>query len=95
MFTHSLRHTLRRSSLTHPPLRTFTTTPSRALARTHLIGRLAAEPEMTATSTGRELIRYAVGTSHGNKDNRETSWFNVTSFDEGPRRELLMSLPKG
>jgi len=61
-----------------------------------IIGRLAAEPELTATSTGQEIVKYAVGTSHGPRDNRQTSWFRVASFVEpGPRRDHLLGLGKG
>ncbi|KAK4983182.1 ssDNA-binding protein, mitochondrial [Elasticomyces elasticus] len=64
-----------------------------------LIGRLAAEPELTATATGKELVRYALGVSTGPKSGetgeRATSWFRVVSFQEGPQRDLLVGLPKG
>jgi len=76
--------------------RSFSTSPARSLARFTLVGRLAAEPELSATSTGHELVKYAIGTSYGPKDNRQTSWFRVTSFlQEGPVRDHLLSLPKG
>lgn len=75
--------------------RTFSTTPARSLARMTLIGRLAAEPELTATSTGKDVLRYAVGTTHNTKDGPQTSWFRVASFDEGPRRDFVAGLPKG
>jgi len=76
--------------------RSFSTSPARSLARLTLVGRLAAEPELSVTSTGHELVKYAVGTSYGPKDNRQTSWFRVTSFlPEGPIREHLLGLPKG
>jgi len=63
-----------------------------------LIGRLADTPELTPTSTGRELIKYSLGVSGGPRDeqgNRATSWFRIASFVEGPQRDLLLSLPKG
>lgn len=78
--------------------RAFSTTRPSLLARMQLIGRLADQPELTHTSTGRDLVRYAVGVSTGAKDeqgNRSTSWFRVASFSEGAGRELLLSLPKG
>ncbi|KAF1346443.1 ssDNA binding protein [Delphinella strobiligena] len=78
--------------------RAFSTTRANALARMQLIGRLADQPELTPTSTGREMVRYAIGVSTGAKDeqgNRATSWFRVASFSEGPGRDLLLSLPKG
>ncbi|KAI9714922.1 MAG: hypothetical protein M1820_000211 [Bogoriella megaspora] len=79
--------------------RTFaTSSPFRnsSFAKMTLIGRLAAEPEIVPTSTGRELIRYAIGTTSGAKENQKTNWFKVTSFDENPgRREYLLGLSKG
>lgn len=75
--------------------RAFSSTPSSALARITIIGRLGAEPELSPTSTGRDVIKYSVGTSFGPKDNRQTSWFRVASFAEGPQRELLLGLAKG
>ena len=78
--------------------RAFSTTTPRALARMQLIGRLADQPELAPTSTGREISRFAIGVSTGPKDvdgNRSTSWFNIGSFVEGPQRDLLLSLPKG
>jgi single-stranded DNA-binding protein len=61
-----------------------------------LTGRLAAEPELHATSSGQDVIKYAVGTTYGSKDNRQTSWFRVSSFQpEGAQRDLILSLPKG
>ncbi|GAB7362367.1 hypothetical protein MBLNU230_g2692t2 [Neophaeotheca triangularis] len=76
----------------------FSTTRANALAKMQIIGRLADTPEATPTSTGRELVRYALGVSTGPRDeqgNRATSWFKVASFQEGPQREVLLSLPKG
>ncbi|KAK5134829.1 hypothetical protein LTR08_006061 [Meristemomyces frigidus] len=78
--------------------RAFSTTASRPLAKMQLIGRLADTPELQPTSTGRDIVRYAIGVSGGPRDengNRATSWFKVASFAEGPQRDLLLSLPKG
>lgn len=78
--------------------RTFSTTRPSALARMSLIGRLADAPEQTPTSTGREMVRYAIGVSTGAKDeqgNRQTSWFRVASFQEGGARDVLLGLTKG
>ncbi|CAK3940074.1 related to single-stranded DNA-binding [Lecanosticta acicola] len=79
--------------------RAFSTTPARSLAKMQLIGRLADQPETFATSTGQELVRYALGVSAGRKDeqgNRPVSWFRVASFiPDGPRKDLLLTLPKG
>ncbi|KAK5664367.1 hypothetical protein OQA88_590 [Cercophora sp. LCS_1] len=85
-----------RAAATRTPARTFSSTARRDLARITLVGNLAGPPELKATSTGTELLRYSVASSHGPYDNRQTSWFNVTSFEgEGPRRDYLLSLPKG
>jgi hypothetical protein len=80
-------------------VRAFSTTSARPLAKMQIIGRLADTPELFPTSTGKEIVRYALGVSSGPKDeqgNRGVSWFRVASFmQEGPQRELLLSLPKG
>lgn len=77
-------------------IRAFSTTPSRNLAKITIIGHLADTPELQATSTGHEIIKYAVASNSGPKDNRQTSWFRVASFEaDGPRRDFLRSLPKG
>ncbi|TKA70238.1 hypothetical protein B0A55_06878 [Friedmanniomyces simplex] len=92
---HSLRQLSRAAG---PSLRAFSTTPPRPLSKMQLIGRLADTPELTPTSTGRDVIRYALGVSSGPRGedgNRAVSWFRVASFVEGPQRELLLSLPKG
>lgn len=77
--------------------RAFTTTRPSQLARLTLIGRLGADPEITTTSTGGEVIKYVVGTSYGPKDNRQTSWFRVASFadKQNPVRAKVMGLSKG
>lgn len=78
--------------------RAFSTTRPSQLARMQLIGRLADQPESISTSTGRDMVRYALGVSTGAKDesgNRSTSWFRIASFAEGPGKDLLLSLPKG
>lgn len=79
-------------------VRAFSTTVPRPLAKMQLIGRLAEQPELMPTSTGRELVRYALGVSGTSKDengNKPISWFKVASFVEGAQRDLLLSLPKG
>jgi len=61
-----------------------------------IIGRLADTPTIEATSTGQEILKYAVGTSSGPRDNQKTSWFRVVSFlPEGPQRDFISSLDKG
>lgn len=78
-------------------LRSFSTSTARAsMAKISIIGHLAATPEVQATSTGHELVKFAVATNSGPKDKQTTSWWNVASFaPEGPFREVLTSLPKG
>lgn len=88
-----------RPSLSRPAtynFRAFSTAAAKAnVAKLTLIGRLAAEPELTATSTGRDIIKYSVGTSTGPQENRQTSWWRITSFDEGKGRDILLSAAKG
>ncbi|KAI4131993.1 MAG: hypothetical protein LQ338_000977 [Usnochroma carphineum] len=77
-------------------LRTFTTTPRPSLARISLVGRLAAQPELMPTSSGQEMVRYALGTGHGPRDNRTTTWWKVATFlPEGPARDAILALEKG
>ena len=96
-FLTGFRPTLRSSSsLLRPSTRLFSTTPTPALARITIVGRLADQPEVTPTSTGIDVIKYALGTSHGKGDNKTTSWWRVASFvPEGPLRDLTLSLGKG
>ncbi|KAL1889360.1 ssDNA-binding protein, mitochondrial [Sporothrix stenoceras] len=76
--------------------RAFSTTPARRVARITIVGHLGDTPELQATSTGHEVLKYVVASSSGPRDNRQTSWFRVSSFlPEGPQRELLRGLPKG
>jgi len=92
----ALFRTVSRAAAVRTSARTFSSTAARDLARITLVGNLAAPPELKPTSTGNEILRYSVASSHGATDNRVTSWFNVTSFEpEGPRRDYLLSLPKG
>lgn len=65
-------------------------------AKMTLVGRLADTPELQATSTGREIVRYALATTSGRGETEKTSWFRVTSFTpEGAQRDFLTSLEKG
>ncbi|EAW17998.1 single-stranded DNA-binding protein [Aspergillus fischeri NRRL 181] len=92
----SLRPFLRASSGAALSARSFSTSSPRSIARMIITGRLAAEPELHATSTGQDVIKYAVGTTYGKGDNRQTSWFRVSSFQpEGSQRDFILSLPKG
>lgn len=76
--------------------RAFSSTPARPVAKMTIVGNLAASPELSSTSTGREILRYAVASTTGSGDNQKTSWFRITAFmDEGPRRDYFMSIGKG
>lgn len=76
--------------------RAFSSTPARPVAKITIVGNLAQTPELQATSTGREILKYAVASNQGRGENSKTSWFRVTSFEgEGPRRDYFQSLPKG
>lgn len=76
--------------------RAFSTTPSRPLAKITIVGNLVQTPELQATSTGREVLKYAVASNVGRGENTKTSYFRVSSFEaEGPRRDYFQSLPKG
>ncbi|KAL7909572.1 hypothetical protein GGI35DRAFT_450265 [Trichoderma velutinum] len=90
---------LRRATVaTAGAARAFSTTSPRSVARITIIGHLADSPEgMTAGSgeTLKEYVRYTVASNSGPKDARQTSWFRVTGFVDGPRRDFIMGLPKG
>lgn len=95
-FLASLRPGLRASSAAAFSARSFSNSAAHNAAKIMITGRLAAEPELVATATGREMIRYAVGTSYGKGENRATSWFRVNTYvNEGHQRDYLLSLPKG
>ncbi|KAI0887138.1 nucleic acid-binding protein [Annulohypoxylon maeteangense] len=87
----------RRFTAAAPSLaRSFSASARRDVAKITLVGNLAATPEVKATSTGHDVIEYAVASNSGSRDNRQTSWFRVAAFiEEGPRRDFLTSLPKG
>ncbi|OAA48140.1 Single-strand DNA-binding protein [Beauveria brongniartii RCEF 3172] len=75
--------------------RAFSTSSPRSVARITIVGNLADTPEVVTTNSGREIIKYAVASNSGPRENRQTSWFRVTSFAEGPRKDYLLTLPKG
>ncbi|KAI0114864.1 nucleic acid-binding protein [Daldinia grandis] len=87
----------RRATAAAPGLaRAFSASACRDIAKITLVGNLGASPEIKATSTGREMVEYAIASNHGSKENRQTSWFKVACFmEEGPRRDFLTGLPKG
>lgn len=75
--------------------RAFSTTRPSQLARMTIVGRLGADAELHTGSSGKEFIRYVVGTDSGPRDNRTTSWFRVTSFAKDAQKEYIMGLQKG
>ncbi|RKF64002.1 putative ssdna binding protein [Erysiphe neolycopersici] len=69
---------------------------SSTFAKITLVGRLGDTPELQPTSTGKEILKYSIGTSIGRGENKKTSWFRVTGFlPEGPQREFIAGLEKG
>lgn len=88
---------LSRSAFAAPRFaRAFSNTPARSTAKIQIIGSIANTPELSATATGREILKYTVASSKGRDENRKTSYFRVSSFEtEGPRRDYFLSLPKG
>lgn len=75
--------------------RSFHTTPRRPIARMTIVGRLADAPELHSTSTGNDIIKYAIASGSGPRDNRQTSWWKVVSFAKDGPRERLLGLAKG
>ena len=79
--------------------RAFSTSAPRPLARMQIIGRLADTPELVPTATGRQLVRYAIGSQYGKPDEngrRQISWYKVSYFPETESaRDLVTALPKG
>ncbi|PLB34104.1 single-stranded DNA-binding protein [Aspergillus candidus] len=95
-FLASLRPGLRASSTAALSARSFSNSAAHNAAKIMITGRLAAEPELVATSSGKEMLRYAVGSTYGSRENRTINWFRVNSFvNEGPQRDYLLGLPKG
>ncbi|PWY91443.1 nucleic acid-binding protein [Aspergillus sclerotioniger CBS 115572] len=94
-FMSSLRPALRASSGAALSARSFSSSSSRSVARLMITGRLAAQPELQATSSGQEVVKYTVASSHGPKDRRQTSWFKVSAFVEGNQREYITNLQQG
>lgn len=87
----------RTTLLSTPSLRAFSTTRPTHLARMTLVGRFGADPELV-DRPGLSIVRHVLGTSHGTKDNPQTSWFRITSFvneAQESRKNFLMGLEKG
>ncbi|KAI5283951.1 hypothetical protein KEM54_001701 [Ascosphaera aggregata] len=75
--------------------RAFSTSAARPYARVQLIGNLGSDPELVATSTGREIIRYTLAVQASRSDPSKVSWFRISSFAEGSQREFLLGMTKG
>ncbi|CRL28701.1 Primosome PriB/single-strand DNA-binding [Penicillium camemberti] len=94
-FLSSLRPAMRMANVPQTA-RAFSSSPANSIARLTLTGRLGAEPELHATSSGQEIVRYNIATTHGNRENRQTSWWRVTNFvPEGSQRDFVLGLQKG
>lgn len=92
----ALRPTLGLARAANSAARSFSSSASRSVARMIITGRLGAEPELAATASGQDIIRYSIGTSYGPRDNRQTSWFRVGAFlPEGGQRDYILGLQKG
>ncbi|GFP52254.1 hypothetical protein ACSS6W_003718 [Trichoderma asperelloides] len=88
----------RATAATAGAARAFSTTSPRSIARITIVGNLADAPEAQvggSEQNPKEYIRYAVASNSGSKENRQTSWFRVTGFVDGPRKDFLLGLPKG
>lgn len=64
-----------------------------------LLGRLAAQPELSTTTAGAPIVKYAVGTSYGSMNARKTSWWKVVYYPkengEDHQKNYILSLGKG
>ncbi|RAL02127.1 single-stranded DNA-binding protein [Aspergillus ibericus CBS 121593] len=94
-FASSLRPTLRAASGAALSARSFSSSSSRSVARLLLTGRLAAQPELHATASGQEVVKYTIASNHGPSSKRQTSWFRVSAFVDGSQREFITGLQQG
>lgn len=107
-FFHPTRQSINHSIINHEMLslfrtsgvvsgrRTFSSTAPALnnFAKIAILGRLAAEPEISTSQNGVEMIRYAVGVSSG-KD-KPTTWYKIVDFSPDDRsKEYLMSMQRG
>ncbi|KAI5284686.1 hypothetical protein KEM52_002789 [Ascosphaera acerosa] len=95
MFRSFMRKPLGSVSSAGAAARGFGTTAARPYARCQLIGNLGSDPELIATSTGREIVRYTLAVNSGRSADSKVSWFRISSFAEGPQRDFLLGLTKG
>ena len=76
--------------------RAFSVSPRPNIARATIVGPLGAEPERTNTSTGKDIVKYVVGSNYGSRENQKTSWFRITCFDDNESRiQYMTGLQKG
>ncbi|GKZ30125.1 hypothetical protein AbraIFM66950_007904 [Aspergillus brasiliensis] len=90
----ALRPTLRASGAALST-RSFSSSSSRSIARIMITGRLAGQPEVQATASGQEVIRYTVASNQNSKDKRPPSFFKVSAFSEGNQRDFITNLQTG
>ncbi|RAH61518.1 nucleic acid-binding protein [Aspergillus piperis CBS 112811] len=91
----ALRPTLRASSGAALSTRSFSSSSSRSIARIMITGRLAGQPEVQATASGQEVIRYTVASNQNSRDKRPPSFFKVSAFSEGNQRDFITNLQTG
>ncbi|OJZ82744.1 hypothetical protein ASPFODRAFT_50587 [Aspergillus luchuensis CBS 106.47] len=60
-----------------------------------ITGRLAGQPEVQATASGQEVIRYTVASNQNSRDKRPPSFFKVSAFSEGNQRDFITNLQTG
>ncbi|RAL14204.1 single-stranded DNA-binding protein [Aspergillus homomorphus CBS 101889] len=94
-FLSSLRPAMRATSGVAQAVRPFSSSSMRSAAKMIITGRLASEPELIATASGTEFIKYSIATSYYSRGEKPTSYFKVSAFPEGQQKEFLLSLPKG
>lgn len=93
-----LRPTISRITAQAAARRAFSSTPARPLAKITVIGGLTDTPELHASSTGRDFIRYSVASNTGPRDesgNQKVSYFRITAFPNEGLKGFLTGLQKG
>jgi len=65
------------------------------VAKVTLIGRLAKEPVVSQTKTGKPYLRYTVVTSEKIGDVETPTFHRLSMFGEKAENDYLRSLPKG
>ncbi|KAL5337147.1 hypothetical protein BJX70DRAFT_399954 [Aspergillus crustosus] len=88
-----LRSMLRSAPRAATPVRSFSSSASREVARVNITGRLGAAPEIQPLHNGGDMIKYNIASRSLQKD--KVDWFKVISFSQGAQREFLLTLEKG